>query len=80
MRASAEQGYALAQHGLGFMYLTGECTEKNEKEAVKWFELAANQGMIGSAITLGSMYEQGQGVEKNDAEAKKWYALAAAKS
>jgi len=25
MQASAEQGHALAQHGLGFMYLQGEC-------------------------------------------------------
>ena len=25
MKASAEQGYALAQHGLGFMYMEGDC-------------------------------------------------------
>jgi TPR repeat protein len=30
MRAAAEQGYPMAEHGLGFMCLYGECTEKNE--------------------------------------------------
>ncbi|MCK5092910.1 MAG: sel1 repeat family protein, partial [Gammaproteobacteria bacterium] len=27
MRKAAEQGHALAQHGLGFMYMEGECVE-----------------------------------------------------
>ena len=27
--AAAESGHALAQHGLGFMYMEGDCTEKN---------------------------------------------------
>ena len=25
MEAAAEQGHAIAQHGLGFMYMEGEC-------------------------------------------------------
>jgi TPR repeat protein len=62
------------------MYLYGECTEKNEAEAAKWFERAAEQGLVGSAMTLAMMYEQGQGVPKNEAEAKKWTARAEGKS
>jgi hypothetical protein len=63
----------MAQHGLGFMYLHGECVGKDEAEAVKWFEKAAGQGLAGSAMTLGMMYEQGQGVEKDPARAQEWY-------
>ena len=80
MHAAAEQGYAMAEHGLGFMYLYGECTEKNETEAAKWFERAAEHGLVGSAMTLGMMYEQGLGVEKNETEAKKWYERATPKT
>ncbi|MEK7696868.1 MAG: sel1 repeat family protein, partial [Pseudomonadota bacterium] len=63
----------LAQHGLGFMHLQGECAGKDEAEAAKWFRLAAEQGLAGSQMTLGMLYEQGLGVPKDEAEAKKWY-------
>jgi TPR repeat protein len=76
MRAAAEQGYALAQHGLGFMYFQGECTRADAAEAARWFRLAADQGMAGSQATLATMYEKGVGVGRDAAEAAKWRALA----
>jgi hypothetical protein len=76
MRAAAEQGYALAQHGLGFMYFQGECTKADPVEAARWFRLAADQGLAGSQATLATMYEKGVGVERDAAEAAKWRALA----
>ena len=76
MRAAAEQGHALAQHGLGFMYLEGECVPKDGAEAARWFRLAADQGLVGSMTTLAMMYEQGNGVEQDLDEAKRLYALA----
>ena len=33
MRAAAEQGYALAEHGLGFMYFQGECTKADARRS-----------------------------------------------
>ena len=36
MRAAASAGHALAQHGLGFMYLHGEGIERDPVEAAKW--------------------------------------------
>ncbi|MCG8426083.1 MAG: sel1 repeat family protein, partial [Chromatiales bacterium] len=33
MKSAAESGLAIAQHGLGFMYLEGECVEKNPTKA-----------------------------------------------
>jgi len=76
MKASAEQGYAIAQHGLGFMYLMGECVEKDGAEAAIWFRKAADQGLAGSLTTLAMMYEEGNGVEKDPEEAKRLYAAA----
>jgi TPR repeat protein len=76
MKSAAESGHALAQHGLGFMYLEGECATKNEMKAVEWFTKAADQGLAGSLTTLALLYEQGRGVEKNPEEAKRLYALA----
>ena len=49
----------------------------DNKEAVKWFRLAAEQGDAEAQINLGVMYETGRGVPKDDKEAVKWYRLAA---
>jgi TPR repeat protein len=76
MRAAAGQGYALAQHGMGFMYFQGECTKADPAEAVNWFRLAAEQGMAGSQAMLATMYEKGVGVAPDAAEAAKWRARA----
>lgn len=76
MQAAAEQGMPLAEHGLGFMYLEGECAAKDPAKAVLWFSKAAAQGMVGSAATLGTMYKDGNGVEQDTTEASKWFELA----
>ena len=43
-RPLAEQGVALAQFNLGWMYDNGEGVPQNDKTAVKWYTLAADQG------------------------------------
>lgn len=73
MRAAAEQELGLAQHGLGVMYLYGECVEKDEARAFTWFEQAAAQGLAGSLTTMAMMYEQGLGVEADPAKAQSLY-------
>ena len=76
MRAAAESGLSVAQHGLGFMFMEGECADKDPKRAVAWFTKAAEQGLAGSQTTLAMMYEEGRGVERDMDEARKWYHLA----
>lgn len=76
MQAAAEQGHALAMHGLGFMFLEGECVEKNAQEAANWFHKAVDSGMQGSMTTLAMMYRDGNGVEKDQAEANRLFQLA----
>lgn len=73
----AEQGYAAAQNGFGICYQYGQGVEKNEVEAVKWYQKASEQGYAISQCNLGVCYEYGQGVEKNEVEAVKWYRKAA---
>lgn len=76
MKAAAEAGLGLAQHGLGFMYLEGECVEANGEKALEWFTKAADQGLIGSMTTIAMMYQEGKGVAQDQEEAKRWYKMA----
>ena len=44
-RPLAEQGYASAQYNLGQMYRNGQGVPQDDAEAVKWYRLAAEQGL-----------------------------------
>ena len=55
--------------------MEGECTEQDAALAVKWFQLAADQGLAGSLTTLAMMYQEGRGVERNEEEAKRLYVI-----
>ena len=73
MRAAAEAGLALAQHGLGFMYMEGECAPQDGAAAAEWFERAAVQGLAGSLTTLALLYEEGKLVPRDPERAKELY-------
>ena len=64
---------ALAQHGLGFMYLQGEAAPQDSEQALQWLGKAAAQGLQGSMTTIAMMYEQGMGVPADPERAKHWY-------
>ena len=63
---------------LARMYYLGEGVPQDFTEAVKWFRLAANQGVAFAQYSLGVAYDFGTGVPKDFTEAVKWYRLAAA--
>jgi len=50
---------------------------KNWKDAAKWCQIAAEQGVAKAQFYLGIMYYTGRGVPKDYAEAAKWYRKAA---
>ncbi len=50
---------------------------KDEREAVRWFRLAADQGDVGAQFNLGNAYIDGLGVPKDEREAVRWMRLAA---
>jgi len=76
-KAKAEAGDADAQYNLGLMYVLGEGVEQDFKEAVKWYQKAADQGDAIAQSNLGLMYQKGQGVEQDFKEAAKWWQKAA---
>lgn len=56
---------------------SGADVEQNQREAVKWFRKAADQGLAAAQSQMGSCFELGRGVDKDGAEAVKWYRKAA---
>ncbi len=73
----AEQGDALAQFALGFMYEKGQGVPQDYAEAAKWHRKAAEQGLASAQYSLGLIYHKGHGVSQDYAEAVKWYRKAA---
>ncbi|MDZ4736788.1 MAG: hypothetical protein SGJ07_10630 [Rhodospirillaceae bacterium] len=43
-RSAADQGFALSQNDLGYLYATGRAVEQNYVSALMWYDLAAAQG------------------------------------
>jgi TPR repeat protein len=58
------------------MYRNGEGVPEDDKQAVKWYRLAAEQGHASAQYNLGFMYSNGEGVPEDDKQAVKWYRLA----
>ena len=50
-----EQGDADAQYNLGTMYYSGRGVVQDHEEAVKWFRLAADQGLASAQRNLALM-------------------------
>ena len=71
-RKAAEQGLAVAQHGLGVLYYRGTGVTQDYLEAAAWFRKAADQGLPNAQFNLGVMYFNGEGVRENLAEVVKW--------
>jgi TPR repeat protein len=71
-------GTLLAQNNLGDRYYKGEGVKQDYDEALKWFRLAAAQGLALAQANIGAMYSEGHGVSKDYKEALKWFRLAAA--
>ena len=74
---AATEGYAPAQHYLGWCFEVGRGIESCQSEAVKWYRLAAEQGFAYAQCCLAICYHKGRGVEKNYDLAAGWYAAAA---
>jgi hypothetical protein len=74
----ANHGNPAAQSYLGFLHINGEeGVEKNAAEAVKWFGLAARQGLAEAQFNLALILANGDGVPKDAAQAAHWCRLAA---
>lgn len=61
----ATSGDAQAMYEVGRMYERGRGTEANMKQAVLWFERAAQKGQSSARARLGILYLEGQGVPQD---------------
>jgi TPR repeat protein len=72
----AEGGEPLARHFLGWHYHKGIGVTQDDQQAVKWWQMAARDGVAESQQGLGWAYEHGRGVDRNYVEAYRWYSRA----
>ena len=77
LRPLADEGNAVAQLNLGFMYNLGRGVPEDLATAVSWYRKAAEQGHAQGQYNLGVMYNNGRGVTQDFAAAAAWYRKAA---
>jgi TPR repeat protein len=70
--ARAAQGDAEAQLQLGLRYAEGDGVIQNDKEAAKWFALAAKQGLAEAQYQYGLFLLEGRGVVQDYKAAFSW--------
>ena len=78
-RLAAEQGEALAERYLGYMYANGQGVARDDREAVKWYGRAAEQGDADAQAGLAAMYSAARGTSQNYVQAHKWFSVAASR-
>ncbi len=64
-RASADQGDARSQYGLGLLYDLGRGVPVDPAQAAKWYGLAAAQNIPDAQSNLALLYAEGRGVPKD---------------
>ena len=75
---AARNGNRIAMHDLALYYAEGRGGVSAElPTAAKWFEKAAERGVVDSQFNLGVLFESGQGLPKSMTDAFVWYSIAA---
>jgi len=71
----AQQGNADAQFSLAMVYHSGVAGPLDEKEAVKWYQKAANNGHVQAQEYMAVAYREGWfGLDKDISQAEFWEA------
>ena len=70
-----DKNNAKAQNILGTIYSSGQCSNKNFKQAFHYFTLSAEQGDAHALNNLGTMYKKGECVEQNNEKAIHYFIL-----
>ena len=68
---------AVAQYHLALRYASGQDVDADDKEAARWYLLAAEHGYADAQANLAWAYAKGLGVPKDEQKAVEWYHLAA---
>lgn len=77
LRTAALHGDATAAYEIGLRYAEGKGVAANYGEAAKWYDRAAQAGVVPAMFRLGTLNEKGLGVSKNIDAARRYYMQAA---
>ncbi|MGY3618938.1 hypothetical protein [Bradyrhizobium sp. USDA 10063] len=77
LRASALRGDPAAAYEVGVRFAEGKGVPTNYDEAAKWYERAAQAGVVPAIFRLGTFYEKGLSVKKDVDTARRYYVQAA---
>jgi localization factor PodJL len=77
LRIAALKGDASAAYEVGVRYAEGKGVNVNYDEAAKWYERAAQAGVVPAIFRLGTLYEKGLSVKKDLDAARRYYLQAA---
>jgi hypothetical protein len=78
LRTLADRGDAEAQYQMGVRYDEGESVQKDDAQAVQWFQRAADHGHVDAQAHLGAYYWAGRGVPEDLSKAYMWSMIALA--
>jgi localization factor PodJL len=77
LRAAALKGDAAAAYEIGLRFAEGKGVASNLDEAAKWYDRAAQAGVVPATFRLGTFYEKGLSVKKDIDIARRYYLQAA---
>jgi len=77
LRMAALKGDPTAAYEIGVRFAEGKGVPSNLEEAAKWYDRAAQAGLIPAVFRLGTFYEKGLGVKKDADIARRYYTMAA---
>jgi localization factor PodJL len=77
LRAAALRGDPTAAYEIGVRYAEGKGVTSNFDEAAKWYDRAAQAGVVPAIFRLGTLYEKGLSVKKDVDTARRYYMQAA---
>ncbi|WP_148636042.1 tetratricopeptide repeat protein [Bradyrhizobium paxllaeri] len=77
LRAAALKGDPAAAYEIGVRFAEGKGVAPNLDEAAKWYDRAAQAGVVPALFRLGTFYEKGLSVKKDVDIARRYYLQAA---
>jgi localization factor PodJL len=77
LRAAALKGDPTAAYEIGVRFAEGKGVAPNFDEAAKWYDRAAQAGVVPAIFRLGTLYEKGLSVQKDVDIARRYYEQAA---
>ena len=77
LRAAALKGDATAAYEIGVRFAEGKGVAPSFEDAAKWYDRAAQAGLVPAVFRLGTLYEKGLGVKKDADIARRYYVQAA---